>query len=93
MVGNADDTAIYAVIHRLLSRPQVMEPLNQNLTAIHFWCLKQNMKLNVRKTKSVMVNRSWTYAPGNGDLTVGGKELQEVKGLRILGVTFGYVDV
>ena len=33
-VDYADDTTIYAVITRPLSRPQVMESLNQDLAAI-----------------------------------------------------------
>ena len=36
----------------------------------------------------MVVNRSWTYAPGYGDLTLGGTEF-EVKSLCILGVTVG----
>ena len=36
IVGYTDGTTIYAVIHRLLSLPQVMELLNQNLAAIYF---------------------------------------------------------
>ena len=35
IVGYADDTTIYAVIPRPLSRPQVMESLNQHLAAIN----------------------------------------------------------
>ena len=36
IVGYAKDTTIYAVIAKPLSRPQVMESLNQDLVAIHF---------------------------------------------------------
>ena len=35
IVGYADDATTYAVIPRALSRPQVIESLNQNLAAIH----------------------------------------------------------
>ena len=35
IVGHANDTTIYAVIPRPLSRPQVMGPLNQDLAAIN----------------------------------------------------------
>ena len=38
-----------------------------------------------------MVNRSRTRAPGYGDLTLGDAELEEEKGLRILGVTLNRV--
>ena len=36
----------------------------------------------------MVVSRSRTNAPVYGDLTVGGAELEKVKSLRILGVTF-----
>ena len=39
-VGYADDTTNCAVIPRPISRPQVMESLNQGLAAINSWCLK-----------------------------------------------------
>ena len=44
------------------------------------------MRLNPKKTKSMVVSPSQTIAPDYGDLTLGGAELVEVKGLRILGV-------
>ena len=53
-----------------------MESPNQNLAVI-----------NCGKTKFMLVSRSRIIAPGYGDLTLGGTELQEVNSLRILGVT------
>ena len=44
------------------------------------------MRPNPKKTKSIVVSRSEAYAPGYGNLTFGGAELEEVKNLRILGV-------
>ena len=75
----ADDTTIYAVIPRLLSRPQVLESLNQDLAAINSWCLKWHMRLNPKKTNSMLVGRSQTIAPGYGDLPLGGAELEKLK--------------
>ena len=46
------------------------------------------MRLNSKKTKSMVVSRSQTYAPGNSNLPVSGAELEEVKSLRVLGKTF-----
>ena len=46
------------------------------------------MRLNPWKTRSVVVNLSLTYASSYGDLTLGGEELEQVKSLSILGVTF-----
>ena len=68
IVGYADDTMIYAVIPRPLSRSQV--------------------RLNPKKTKSMVVSRSRTSAPGYGELTLGSAELEEAKSLHILGVTY-----
>ena len=45
------------------------------------------MRLNPKKTKSIVVSRSRTSAPGYGDLTPGGAELAKIKSLRILGIT------
>ena len=87
IVGYADDTMIYAVIPRPLSHPQVMKSLNQNLAAINSWCLEWHMMLNPNKTKSMVFSRFRTIASGYGDLTLGGGELEELKSLRILGVT------
>ena len=87
IVCYADDTTSYPVIPRPLSRPQMMELLNRHLAAIYYWCLKKNRRLNPEKTKSTVVGRSRTVAPGYDDLTVGGAVLEEVKSLRILGVT------
>ena len=84
-MGCGDDTTIYAVIPRPLSRPQVMEVLIQDLAAINSWFLKWHLRLKHKKTKSMMVCLSRTSAPGNGDLTLGGTELEELKSLRILG--------
>ena len=65
-----------------------MKSLNQDLAAINSWCLQSHMRLNPKKTKSIVVSRSRTRAPGYGDLTLGGAELEELKSLCILEVTF-----
>ena len=87
IVGYADDTTNYAVIPRQLTRPQAMESLNRDLAATHSWCLKWYMRLIPRKSKSTVVSRSRIYASSYGNLALGGEELEEVKGLRIFGVT------
>ena len=73
----ASDTTIYAVIPRPLLRSQVMNSLNQNFAAINSWCLKWHMRLNPKKTRSMLVSRSRTIAPGYGDLTLIGAEFEE----------------
>ena len=67
MVGCADDTAIYAVLPRLFLRPRVKKSLNQDLATIYSFRLMWHIKLNPKKTKSMMVSRSRTYAFGYGD--------------------------
>ena len=64
-----------------------MESLNQDLAASNSWWLKYDMRLNPKKTISMVASRSRTTAPDYGVLTLGGTELKEVKSLRILGVT------
>ena len=88
-MGYANDPMIYAVIPRPLSRLQVMESLNQNLTANDSWCLKwyMYMRLNHRKLKFMVVSWSRINALGYGDLIIDGADLEEVKTLRVLGVT------
>ena len=88
IVGYVNDTTIYAVIPGPLSRRQLMESLNQDLAVINSWCLTWHIMLNLKKTKSIAVSQSRISASGNGNLTLGGTELEEAKSLCILGVTF-----
>ena len=64
-----------------------MELLKQDLAAINSWCLQWHMRLNPKKTKFMVVSRFRTIALGYGDLTLGGAKLEEVKSLRILGIS------
>ena len=45
------------------------------------------MRLNPKKTKSMVSNWSQTIAPGYDNVNVGGVEFEMIRGLRILGVT------
>ena len=82
ILGYADYTTIYAVIHRPLSRPQVIKSLNQDFAAINSWCLKWYMRLDPKKIKFMVVGRCQTI-----DLPLSGAELEELNSLRILPVT------
>ena len=64
-----------------------MEPLNQDLATINSWCLKWHIRLNPKKTKSMVVSRSLTIASSYSDFTLGGAQLEEIKSLRVLGIT------
>ena len=52
------------------------------------WCDLWGMKLNVSKTKTMIVSRSHTMHPQSPPLTIGGTVLKESDDLVILGVTF-----
>ena len=67
-----------------------MESLNHDLTTIDSWLLKWHMRLNPKKTKSMIISRSLTIAPGYGDLTLDDAELEELMNLRILVVTLHF---
>ena len=45
------------------------------------------MRLNLKKTKSMMMSGSPTYVAGYSGLNLGGAKLEEVRSLRIVGVT------
>ena len=77
--GYADDTTIYEIILRLLSRSQVMEKLNQNFAAINSWCLKRYKRLNTKNTISTVVSRSRTSTLGYGDVTLAGADHEQLK--------------
>ena len=52
------------------------------------WCDLWGMKLNVSKTKTMMVSRSRTMHPQSTTLTIGRTVLKESDDLVILAVTF-----
>ena len=80
-MGYANDTTIHAIIPGPLSRPQVMESLDQDLATINSWRLKWHTRLNPKKTKSMVLSRSRTSALSYGNLTLGGVKLEELKSL------------
>ena len=51
-------------------------------------CVLWGMKLNARKTKTMIVSRSRSMHPQSPPLTIGGIVLKESDDLVILGVTF-----
>ena len=78
MVGYADDTTNCVVIPRPLSHPQVIKSLNLDLAVMYSLSLKWHMRLNARKTKSMVISRSRTNNSGYGDLTRYGEELEKI---------------
>ena len=66
----------------------VAESLSRGLVKVSEWCDLWGMKLNVSKTKTMIVFRSLTMHPQSPALTIGGTVLKESDDLVILGVKF-----
>ena len=66
----------------------VAESLIRDLEKVSDWCNFWEIKLNVSKTKTMIVYRSCTMHPQSPPLTVGGTVLKESDDLLILRVTF-----
>ena len=65
----------------------VAESLICDLGRVSEWCDFWGTKLNVSKTKTMIVSRSSTMHPLSPPLTIGGTVLKESDDLVILGVT------
>ena len=60
LVAYADDATLLAVVPSPDMRPSVSESLNRDLAKINEWCKWWGMKMNPRKTQSMIVSRSRT---------------------------------
>ena len=88
LLGYADDSTLMAVVPSPGVRVAVTESLIRDLGMVSEWCDLWGMKLNVSKTKTVIVSRSHTMHPQSSPLTIGGTVLKESDDLVIFGVTF-----
>ena len=88
LIGYADDSTLIAVVPSPGLRVAVAESLSRDLVKVSEWCDLWGTKLNVSKTKTMMVSRSRTMHPQSAALTIGGIVLKESDDLVILGVTF-----
>ena len=88
LIGYADDSTLMAVVPYPGIRVAVAESLIHDLGRVSEWCDLWRMKLNVSKTKTMIVSRSHTMHPQSPPLTIGGTVLKESDDLVILGVTF-----
>ena len=88
LIGYADDSTLIAVVPSPDIRVAVAESLSRDLMKVSEWCDLWGMKLNVHKTKTMIVSWSRTMHPQSPALTIGGSVLKESDGLVILGVTF-----
>ena len=88
LIGFADDSTLIAVGPPPGVRVRVAESLSRDLVMVSEWCDIWGMKLNVSKTKSMIVSMSRTMHPQSPPLTIDGTVLNESGDLVILGVTF-----
>ena len=88
LISYADDSTLMAVVPSPGVRVAAAESLIRDLGMVSEWCDLWGMKLNVSKTKTMIVSRSHTMHPLSPQLTIGGTVLKESDDLVILGVTF-----
>ena len=88
LYGYADDSTLVAVMPSPGERVAVSESMNRDLNRVSVWCNLWGMKVNVSKTKTMIVSRSRTVHPLLISLTLDGTVLKESADIVILGVTF-----
>ena len=88
LYGYADDSTLVAVVPTPGERVAVSKSMNRDLNRVSVCCNLWGMKLNVSKTKRMIVSRSRTVHPQLSPLTLDGTVLKESADLVILGVTF-----
>ena len=78
LIGYADDATLMAVVQSPGVRVTVAESMNRDLVRVNAWCDLWGMKLNVSKTKTMIVFRSRTMHPQPPPLTIDGTVLKDV---------------
>ena len=74
-VSYADDATLLAHIPSPNKRSYVTESLNRDLSKISTWCNLWGVKLNPKKTQSIIVGRSWAISSPHPDLIIGNTSL------------------
>ena len=78
LIGYTDDSTLMAVVPSPGIRVAVAEPLIHDLGRVSEWCDLWGMKLNVSKTKTMIVSRSRTMHPKSSPITIGRTVLKGV---------------
>ena len=73
----ADDSTLVAIVISPGERVAVSESMNHDLNRVSLWCDLRGMKLNVSKTKTMIVSRSRTIHPQLTPLTLDETVLKE----------------
>ena len=76
LIGYADDSTLMAVVPAPGVRVTVAESRIRDLGRVSDWCDLWGMKLNVSKTKTMIVSRSRTMHPQSPPLTICGTALK-----------------
>ena len=87
LISYADDTTLFSSVRSPCNRSEVAASLNRDLTKITYWCQLWGMKLNAKKTQSLIFSRSRTVDPPHPSLVLAGVVIEEVDNMRLLGVT------
>ena len=87
MIGYADDSTLIEAIPSPNARISVAQSLDRDLLKVSDWCNMWGMKLNVSKTKTMVVSRSRSLNPPSPALSVDGVVLKDLAYLEILGLT------
>ena len=90
LIGFADDSTLVAVVPSPGVGVTVAEFLIRDLSRVSECCDLWGMKLNVSKTKTMLISRSHTMHPHSPLLMINGTVLKESDDLRILGVIFDF---
>ena len=88
LYGYTDDSALVAVVPSPGERVAVSESMNRDLNRVSVTCNLWGVKLNVSKTKTMIVSRSRKVHPQLTPLTLDGTVLKESADLIILGGKF-----
>ena len=86
MVAYADDTTIYATIPSPRDRLRVANVLSRDISKILSWCDRWGMKLNPKKSHSIVIGRSRTSNPAHPDIISKGVPIPNCSTLKLLGI-------
>ena len=88
LYGYADDSTLVAVVQSPGERVSLSESINRDLNRVSVWCNRWGMKVNMRKTKTMIVSRSHTVYPQLTKFTLDETVRKVSADLVIFGVTF-----
>ena len=86
LVQYADDSTLLCTIRSPADRIAASDSLCRDLRKIQLWCQRWGMKLNGKKTKSLIVSRSRTVDPLHIPISISGIVVDNSEHLTLLGV-------